>query len=84
MADLRSYPAVSFNDSTVDCDQLLTIARKYGVTFKPGRLFAHDEEAKGHLANCLRLCFSMVDCDQLREGCARLKQAFEEYKNISL
>jgi DNA-binding transcriptional MocR family regulator len=75
---------VKFNDKTVDCDQLLIIARKYGVTFKPGRLFAHDEEAKAHIANCLRLCFAIVDCEHLREGCARLKQAFEEYKNITL
>ncbi|CAF1006072.1 unnamed protein product [Rotaria sp. Silwood1] len=75
---------VKFNDTTVDCDQLLIIARKYGVAFKPGRLFAHDEEAKAQLAHCLRLCFAIVDCEQLREGCARLKQAFEEYKNITL
>jgi DNA-binding transcriptional MocR family regulator len=75
---------VKFNDTTVDCDQLLIIARKHGVTFKPGRLFAHDEEAKAHLAHCLRLCFAIVDCEHLREGCARLKQAFEEYKNIKL
>ena len=75
---------VKFNDTTVDCDQLLIIAKKYGVNFKPGRLFAHDEEAKAHIANCLRLCIAIVDCDQLREGCARLKQAFEDYKNISL
>lgn len=75
---------VQFKDKTVDCDQLLVIARKYGVRFKPGRLFAHDEEAKARLAHCLRLCFAIVGCEQLREGCARLKQAFEEYKNISL
>ena len=75
---------VKFNDTTVDCDQLLVIARKYGVTFKPGRLFAHDEEAKAHLAHCLRLCFAVVDCEHLREGCSRLKRAFEEYKNIKL
>ena len=75
---------VKFNDSTVDCDQLLIIARKYGVTFKPGRFFAHDEEAKAHLANCLRLCIAIADCDHLKEGCARLKQAFEEYKNLAL
>lgn len=75
---------IRFKDSTVDCDQLLVIARKHGVTFQPGRLFAHDEEAKAHLANCLRLCFTIVDCEYLREGCARLKQAFEEYKNITL
>ncbi|CAF3306668.1 unnamed protein product [Rotaria socialis] len=75
---------VKFNDAGVDCDQLLIIARKYGVTFSPGRLFAHDEEAKAKLAHCLRLCFTIVDCEQLRVGCARLKQAFEEYKNITL
>jgi 2-aminoadipate transaminase len=75
---------VKFNDTTVDCDQLLIIAKKFGVSFKPGRLFAHDEEAKAHLANCLRLCFAIVDCERLIEGCARLKQAFEEYKNITL
>lgn len=75
---------VKFNDTTVDCDQLLVIARKYGVTFKAGRLFAHDEEAKANLAHCLRLCFTIVDCEQLKEGCARLKKAFEEYKNITL
>jgi len=75
---------VKFNDTAVDCDQLLIIARKYGVTFKPGRLFAHDEEAKAHLANCLRLCFAIADCEHLKEGCERLKQAFQEYKNIKL
>jgi 2-aminoadipate transaminase len=75
---------VKFNDTTVDCDQLLIIARKYGVNFKPGRLFAHDEEAKAHIANCLRLSISIVGCELLREGCARLKKAFEEYKNINL
>ena len=75
---------VKFKDTTVDCDQLLVIARKYGVTFKPGRLFAHDEEAKAHLAHCLRLCFAIVDCEHLKEGCARLKQAFEEYRNVTL
>ncbi|UJR13820.1 hypothetical protein I4U23_000831 [Adineta vaga] len=75
---------VKFHDTTVDCDQLLVIAEKHGVSFKPGRLFAHDEEAKAHLANCLRLCIAIANCDQLREGCARLKQAFEEYKNIVL
>jgi 2-aminoadipate transaminase len=75
---------VKFHDRTVDCDQLLIIARKYGVMFKPGRLFAHDEEAKAQLANCLRLCIAIVDCEKLKEGCARLKQAFEEYKNIIL
>ena len=75
---------VKFKDTTVDCDQLLIIARKYGVAFKPGRLFAHDEEAKAQLANCLRLCIAIVDSDKLREGCARLKQAFEDYKNITL
>ena len=75
---------VKFNDPTVDCDQLLVIARKHGVTFKPGRLFAHDAEAKTHLANCLRLCFAIADCEKLREGCSRLKQAFEEYKNLTL
>lgn len=78
------YLWVKFNDTTVDCDQLLVIARKYGVTFKPGRLFAHDEEAKAQLAHCLRLCFAIVECEQLKMGCARLKQAFEEYKNITL
>ncbi|CAF1171920.1 unnamed protein product [Adineta steineri] len=75
---------IKFHDTTVDCDQLLIIARKYGVTFKPGRLFAHDEEAKAHLANCLRLCIAFVNSDKLREGCTRLKRAFEEYKNITL
>ena len=75
---------VKFSDTTVDCDQLLVIANKYGVTFKPGRLFAHDEEAKASLAHCLRLCFAITDCDHLREGCARLKRAFEDYKNVTL
>ena len=75
---------VKFNDATVDCDQLLILAKKHGVRFKPGRLFAHDEEAKGHLANCLRLCFTIVDSQQLIEGVARLKQAYEEYKNVQL
>jgi len=75
---------VKFNDTTIDCDQLLLIARKHGVTFKPGRLFAHDEEAKANLANCFRLCIAIADCKQLIEGCSRLKQAFEEYKNITL
>lgn len=75
---------LKFTDPTVDCDQLLVIARKHGVTFKPGRLFAHDAEAKTHLANCLRLCFAIADCEKLRESCRRLKQAFEEYKNVTL
>ncbi|CAF0775440.1 unnamed protein product [Adineta ricciae] len=75
---------VKFNDTAVDCDQLLVIAQKYGVSFKPGRLFAHDPESKARLANCLRLCIAIADCDQLREGCVRLKQAFEEYKNVVL
>ena len=59
------------------------LAKQKGVSFQPGRLFAHDEEAKASLANCLRLSFAIADCDQLKEGCARLKQAFQEYKNIS-
>ena len=75
---------VEFKDTTVDCDQLLTIARQHGVNFKPGRLFAHDEEAKARLAHCLRLCFAVADCEHLTEACARLKQAFEEYKNVHL
>ncbi|CAF4044577.1 unnamed protein product, partial [Rotaria sp. Silwood1] len=37
---------VKFNDTTVDCDQLLVFAQKHGVGFKPGRMFAHDENAK--------------------------------------
>ena len=78
------YLWVKFNDTTVDCDRLLLVARKYGVTFQPGRLFAHDEEAKARIANCLRLCFAIVDCEQLKNGCAKLKQAYEEYKNITL
>lgn len=75
---------VKFNDKMIDCDQLLTIARKHGVTFKPGRLFAHDDTAKAQVANCLRLCIAMYDCETLKEGCTRLKQAFEEYKNVKL
>lgn len=75
---------VKFNDDTVDSDQLLIIARKYGVTFTPGRFFAHDEKAKAHLAHCLRFSVAIVDCAHLKEGCARFKQAFEEYKNLSL
>lgn len=75
---------VKFNDTAVDCDQLFIIARKHGVTFNPGRFFAHDEEAKAKLAHCLRLCYAIADSDQLREGCARLKRAYEEYKNMKL
>ncbi|CAF3564760.1 unnamed protein product [Adineta steineri] len=75
---------VKFNDTTVDCDQLLIIAQKHGVKFQPGRLFAHSTKAKAELVNYLRLSISITDCDGLKEACARLKQAFEEYKNTSI
>ncbi|CAF4300968.1 unnamed protein product, partial [Adineta steineri] len=45
---------VKFNDTTVDCDQLLVIAQKHGVKFQPGRLFAHSTKAKAELVNYLR------------------------------
>jgi DNA-binding transcriptional MocR family regulator len=73
---------IKFNDTTVDCDQLLIIAQKHGLQFQPGRLFAHEVKAKAELANCLRLSIASGDCDKLKEGCARLKRSFEEYRNI--
>jgi len=75
---------VAFKDETVDCDQLLVIAHKYGLDFHPGRAFAHDVASKGHLAHCLRLSIAIAGCEELKEGCARLKRAYEEYKNITL
>jgi len=78
------FLCIKFNDTTVDCDQLLIIAQKHGLEFQPGRLFAHEPRAKAELANCVRLSIAIADCDKLKEGCARLKRAFEEYKNITI
>jgi len=78
------YLWIKFKDTTIDCDKLLVYAHKYGVDFRPGRLFGHDEDAKAYLANNMRLCFASVDSEQLIEGCERLKRAFEEYKSVTL
>jgi 2-aminoadipate transaminase len=75
---------LTFRDRTVDCDRLLVVARRHGVSFKPGRLFAHDEHDKTRLAHCLRLCFAVADCEHLKHACTRLKRAFDEYKNSDL
>ncbi len=41
----------------------------------------YDEEAQANLAHCLRFCFAIVDFEHLHGGCARLKQAIQEYRN---
>lgn len=52
-------------------EQLEPRAHSYGVTFKPGNLFAVD----GQAPNYIRLCFAFNDEDQIREGIARLGEA---------
>jgi 2-aminoadipate transaminase len=55
----------------VDCDELLRIGWEIGVSFFPGTSFFTD--GSGH--EYVRLAFSAVSLDQIREGCALLGRA---------
>lgn len=55
----------------VDCEELLSVAWDEGVSFFPGTSFYTDADGRDHL----RLAYSAVGLDQIREGVARLGRA---------
>lgn len=55
----------------VDCEALLRVAWEEGVSFFPGTSFFTDDAGRDHL----RLAYSAVSLDQIREGVALLGRA---------
>jgi 2-aminoadipate transaminase len=66
------------SDVPGDDAALLRLALEHGVSFDPGLLFRPDN-GKGEHPLAFRLCFSLVEEEQLDEGVRRLRRAWAQW-----
>ena len=62
----------------VNTDELLPLAQKAGVSYRPGTAFS----AVGAFSDSLRLSFALYESDELNEGLSRLVSAMDEYRSL--
>ncbi|MCL0105524.1 PLP-dependent aminotransferase family protein [Dehalococcoidia bacterium] len=68
------YYWIKFKDS-IKTEELLPIARKYGVSYRPGNAFSES----GNFDQYLRLTYTLYHDNELVEGVERLSNSYREY-----
>lgn len=68
---------VTFEDESINTEDLLSTALEEGVAYIPGPAFS----PAGHFGNALRLCFASNTPERIDEGLARLRRALDRYKS---
>lgn len=67
---------VTFEDESVNTEDLLPVALEEGVAYIPGPAFS----PAGAFTNALRLCFASNAPDRIDEGLTRLRSAIDKYR----
>ncbi|MDN5586906.1 MAG: aminotransferase class I/II-fold pyridoxal phosphate-dependent enzyme, partial [Brevibacterium sp.] len=68
---------VTFEDETINTEDLLPVALEEGVAYIPGPAFS----PAGAFTNALRLCFASNAPDRIDEGLQRLRSAVDKYRS---
>ncbi|UVI36734.1 PLP-dependent aminotransferase family protein [Brevibacterium spongiae] len=68
---------VTFDDETIDTEDLMPTALEEGVAYIPGPAFS----PAGNFSNALRLCFASATPDRIDEGLERLRRAVDRYRS---
>ena len=67
------YLWLTFPDG-FDSDELLPLAERAGVSYRPGNAFSES----GRFSRNLRLAYSLYETGELQEGVSRLAKAYRE------
>ncbi|MCF2570738.1 aminotransferase-like domain-containing protein [Brevibacterium sp. UCMA 11754] len=68
---------VTFNDETINTEDLMPVALEEGVAYIPGTAFSQT----GDFTNALRLCFASAEPQRIEEGLQRLRRAVDKYSS---
>ncbi|WP_241897075.1 PLP-dependent aminotransferase family protein, partial [Brevibacterium epidermidis] len=66
---------VTFEDESINTEDLMTTALEEGVAYIPGPAFS----PAGNFSNALRLCFASAAPDRIDDGLERLRRAVDRY-----
>ena len=67
---------VTFEDESINTEDLMTTALEEGVAYIPGPAFS----PAGNFSNALRLCFASAAPDRIDDGLERLRRAVDRYR----
>ena len=67
---------VTFEEESINTEDLMTTALEEGVAYIPGPAFS----PAGNFSNALRLCFASAAPDRIDDGLQRLRRAVDRYR----
>nr|WP_320109169.1 aminotransferase class I/II-fold pyridoxal phosphate-dependent enzyme [Brevibacterium sp. JSBI002] len=67
---------VTFEDESINTEDLMNTALEEGVAYIPGPAFS----PAGNFSNALRLCFASAAPDRIDDGLQRLRRAVDRYR----